>query len=49
MLSLSTCWNSHRHEDGEKIAHEARALGFEWIELSHGLKVTRTCQACSAP
>jgi len=40
MLSLSTCWNSHRHEDGEKIAYEARSLGFEWIELSHGLKVT---------
>jgi sugar phosphate isomerase/epimerase len=40
MLSLSTCWNSHRHEDGEKIAHEARHLGFEWIELSHGLKIT---------
>jgi len=40
MLSLSTCWNSHRHEDGEKIAHEARALGFEWIELSHGLRVS---------
>jgi sugar phosphate isomerase/epimerase len=40
MLSLSTCWNSHRHEEGEKIAHEARTLGFEWIELSHGLKVS---------
>lgn len=40
MLSLSTCWNSHRHEDGEKIAYEARSLGFEWIELSHGLKVS---------
>jgi sugar phosphate isomerase/epimerase len=40
MLSLSTCWNSHRHDDGEKIAYEARSLGFEWIELSHGLKVS---------
>jgi sugar phosphate isomerase/epimerase len=40
MLSLSTCWNSHRHEDGEKLAYEARSLGFEWIELSHGLKVS---------
>ena len=39
MLSLSTCWNSHRHEDGVHIAHEARALGFEYIEISHGLKV----------
>ena len=39
MLSLSTCWNSHRHQEGEHIAHEARDLGFQWIELSHGLKV----------
>ena len=41
MLSLSTCWNSHRHEAGEHIAHEARWLGFEYIELSHGLKVSQ--------
>lgn len=40
MLSLSTCWNSHRHEDGGHIAHEARRLGFDYIELSHGLKVS---------
>lgn len=40
MLSLSTCWNSHRHDEGEHIAHEARRLGFEYIELSHGLKVS---------
>ena len=41
MLSLSTCWNSHRHENGADIAHEARALGFDFIELSHGLKVSQ--------
>ena len=40
MLSLSSCWNSHRHEDGGHIAHEAKRLGFSWIELSHGLKVS---------
>jgi len=40
VLSLSTCWNSHRHEAGEHIAHEARRLGFEYIELSHGLKIS---------
>ena len=40
MLSLSSCWNSHRHEAGEHIAHEARRLGLEYIELSHGLKVS---------
>lgn len=40
MLSLSSCWNSHRHEDGGHIAHEAKALGFQYIELSHGLKIS---------
>lgn len=40
MLSLSTCWNSNRHENGEGIVQEAQKLGFEYIELSHGLKVT---------
>lgn len=37
MLSLSTCWNSHRHENGEHIAHEAAQLGFGFIELSREL------------
>lgn len=41
MLSLSTCWNSHRHDEGEYIAQEARALGFDYIEISHGLKVSQ--------
>lgn len=40
MLSLSTCWNSHRHDDGMHIVHEAKKFGFEYIELSHGLKVS---------
>jgi sugar phosphate isomerase/epimerase len=40
MLSLSTCWQSHRYTEGEHIAHEARRMGFDWIELSHGLKVS---------
>jgi sugar phosphate isomerase/epimerase len=40
MLSLSTCWNSHRHQEGGQIALEARALGFTHIEVSHGLKVS---------
>ncbi len=40
MLSLSSCWNSHRHEAGEHIAHDARRLGFDYMELSHGLKVS---------
>lgn len=40
MLSLSTCWNSHRLHDGESIVQEALDLGFEYIEVSHGLKIT---------
>lgn len=41
MLSLSTCWNAHRHEDGLDLAKEARALGFEYIEISHGTSISR--------
>lgn len=40
MLSLSTCWNSHRHTEGREVAREARELGFEWIEISHGTKIS---------
>lgn len=39
-ISLSTCWNSHRHTDGRELALEARELGFEWIEVSHGTKIS---------
>jgi sugar phosphate isomerase/epimerase len=39
-LSLSTCWNGHRHTDGHALALEARELGFEWIEVSHGAKIS---------
>ena len=41
MLSLSTCWNSHRHQNGEDIVKEALHYGFEYIEVSHGLKITQ--------
>ena len=40
LLSLSTCWNSHRFQDGRELAAEARALGFDHIEISHGTKVS---------
>jgi len=37
-LSLSTCWNSHRHrEDGRTVIEEALSLGFDSVELSHGM------------
>jgi sugar phosphate isomerase/epimerase len=39
MYSFSTCWNSHRHSDGRAMLREIRSLGFEWAELSHGIRV----------
>lgn len=35
-LSLSTCWNSHRHDDGGSMIEEIVALGFHQVELGHG-------------
>lgn len=40
MYSLSTCWNSHRHTDGRAMLHEIRDLGFEYAELSHGIRIS---------
>ena len=39
MLALSTCWNSHRHTNGEDMLREIVDLGFTDIELSHGLNL----------
>lgn len=39
MLALSTCWNSHRHTNGEDMLREIVDLGFTHIELSHGLNL----------
>jgi len=38
MYSFSTCWNSHRHNDGRAMLREIRDLGFEHAELSHGTR-----------
>lgn len=40
MLSFSTRWNSHRHTDGEQMVSEIRTLGFDTVELGHGLKLS---------
>ncbi|MBU6400400.1 MAG: sugar phosphate isomerase/epimerase [Verrucomicrobia bacterium] len=40
MYSLSTCWNSGRHTDGRAMLREIRDLGFEYAELSHGVRVS---------
>ncbi|MBP7950039.1 MAG: sugar phosphate isomerase/epimerase [Verrucomicrobiales bacterium] len=40
MLSFSTCWNSHRHSEGETLVQEVLGLGFDTLEISHGLKIS---------
>lgn len=40
MLVFSTCWNSHRHQDGEEMIDEILSLGFDHVELSHGIKLS---------
>src|SRR6188768_3890857 len=40
MYSLSTCWNSTRHTDGRDMLREIRDLGFEYAELSHGIRIS---------
>jgi sugar phosphate isomerase/epimerase len=40
MYSLSTCWNSNRHTDGQAMLREIRDLGFEYAELSHGIRIS---------
>ncbi len=39
-LSLSSCWCSGRHTDGEAMLREMSALGFTHAELSHGIRIT---------
>jgi len=40
VLALSSCWLSHRHQDGFAMAKEIASLGFEYAELSHGIRIT---------
>ena len=40
MYALSTCWNSSRHIDGRAMLREIRELGFEYAELSHGIRLS---------
>lgn len=40
MYSFSTCWNSGRHTDGRAMLREIRELGFEYAELSHGIRIS---------
>src|SRR5215470_14668884 len=40
MYSFSSCWNSSRHTDGRAMLREIRDLGFEYAELSHGIRIS---------
>lgn len=40
IVALSTCWCSHRHQDGYELLQEIAGLGFTWVELSHGIRIT---------
>ncbi|HEX5790074.1 MAG TPA: TIM barrel protein [Luteolibacter sp.] len=41
MLAFSTCWNNARHTDGEAMIEEIVDLGFDHIELSHGMTIAK--------
>jgi len=41
MLSFSTCWNNSRHSEGDEIIDEILGLGFDTIELSHGMTISK--------
>src|SRR5229473_3978028 len=40
MISFSTCWNSHRHTAGDKMLREIADLGFDHVELGHGIRIS---------
>jgi sugar phosphate isomerase/epimerase len=37
-LAFSTCWNSGRHTRGDEMLSEIFALGFDRVELGHGIR-----------
>lgn len=39
-VCFSTCWNGSRHRHGEDLVREILDLGFDTIEVSHGMKVS---------
>jgi sugar phosphate isomerase/epimerase len=41
MLAFSTNWNVSRHHDGAAIVSEILGMGFDTIELGHGLSVSQ--------
>lgn len=39
-FAISSCWNSHRHDDGYTMIKELAELGFQYVELSHGTRLS---------
>jgi sugar phosphate isomerase/epimerase len=39
-FAISSCWNSHRHDDGYEMLKELSELGFRHVELSHGIRLS---------
>lgn len=40
MISFSTCWNSGRHTAGDTMLREIKELGFDCVELGHGIRIS---------
>jgi sugar phosphate isomerase/epimerase len=40
VIAFSTCWNSHRHTDGAEMLREIVEIGFDQIELGHGIRIS---------
>jgi sugar phosphate isomerase/epimerase len=40
MIAFSTCWNSGRHTDGAEMLQEIVDLGFDRVELGHGIRIS---------
>ncbi len=40
MIAFSTSWNSGRHTAGDEMLREIQTLGFDVIELGHGIRIS---------
>src|SRR5205085_2249207 len=40
VIAFSTCWNSGRHTDGAAMLREIVDLGFDRVELGHGIRIS---------
>src|SRR5256885_16150018 len=40
MIAFSTSWNSGRHTDGAEMLREIKELGFNRVELGHGIRIS---------